>query len=537
MPCRRAARAALVSGVVLLGLVVRLLGIRMGLPFHHHWDEGWIADSAAEMLRQGSDVPRSYQYGAPLIRLTEFAFLAARGRLAPVELTPDDAQVALYVMARVITAVIASSGTVAVYWAGWCSEPSRPRAFRVGLASALMYATAWELVLHSRYGVTDACLVGLTAWTLAFAAAYARTRRLAWALASVVAAGLTTAFKVPGVVTAIVPIAALLAVRPRSSRRGALLSRLLLLAAVPIVVGVFVFFNSHVIDRAGDASRDIVGRMKQTHDGGASAIYLRQPGLPHLASALWAIGLHFMHRTPAVSLAFTAVALGGLAASVRAKRTIVAIALLHAVIVVLSVALPNRVFWIRNYIVVTPCLCLGFGHGLVALIEKARGRAIATAAIGLVVAAGLVVAPLGYAIAGEEAQEDPRTRAIDWIQRHTAADGAAQVAVTPGVFAKDTPGTYPALRDLEARPNVRIAGSDIDGCPAPDGPDYIVDASYRDPKNADPGDPYAPQWLFKECPGYDAVAAFDSNPYEYDDDTQPTWIGRVSLVVLRRVGL
>src|ERR1019366_4256601 len=235
MPCRRAARAALVSGVVLLGLVVRLLGIRMGLPFHHHWDEGWIADSAAEMLRQGSDVPRSYQYGAPLIRLTEFAFLAARGRLAPVELTPDDAQVALYVMARVITAVIASSGTVAVYWAGWCSEPSRPRAFRVGLASALMYATAWELVLHSRYGVTDACLVGLTAWTLAFAAAYARTRRLAWALASVVAAGLTTAFKVPGVVTAIVPIAALLAVRPRSSRRGALLSRLLLLAAVPIV--------------------------------------------------------------------------------------------------------------------------------------------------------------------------------------------------------------------------------------------------------------------------------------------------------------
>src|ERR1019366_4386235 len=169
---------------------------------------------------------------------------------------------------------------------------------------------------------------------------------------------------------------------------------------------VFVFFNPHVIDRAGDASRDIVGRMKQTHDGGASAIYLRQPGLPHLASALRAIGLHFMHRTPAVSLAFTAVALGGLAASVRAKRTIVAIALLHAVIVVLSVALPNRVFWIRNYIVVTPCLCLGFGHGLVALIEKARGRAIATAAIGLVVAAGLVVAPLGYAIAGEEAQED-----------------------------------------------------------------------------------------------------------------------------------
>src|SRR5450432_675849 len=387
---RRPLRAVLLGAIVVLGAVVRFLEIRMGLPFHHHWDEGWIVDSAADMLRHGSDVPRSYQYGAPLMRLTEFAFLATHGWRLPVELDVEEAQVTLYAMARMATAVIASSGVVAVYWAGSRSEPSRARGGRIGLASALAYATAWELVLHSRYGVTDACLVALTAWTMAFAAMYASTRRLAWAFASVLAAGVTTAFKVPGLVTVVVPVAALLLVRAPSSRRGAFLYRLVLVAAIPTVAGMYVLFNPHVIDRAGDAARDIIGRMKQTHDGGSSSIYLRDPGIPHLASALRAIAIHFLHRTAVLSLLFTAVALGGLVSAVRSKRTIVTVALAHAILLVLSVALPNRVFWIRNYLVVTPCLCLGFGYGLVGLIEEVRARlgpprrAMALAAIGVV---------------------------------------------------------------------------------------------------------------------------------------------------------
>lgn len=539
---RRSVQAVLLAAILGLGLGVRLLGIRMGLPFHHHWDEGWIVDSAADMLRHGNDVPRSYQHGEPLMRLTELTFLALRGLRPPFDLTTEDAQVTLFLIARVLSAAITSSGVVAIYATARLSEPSRPRAARVALASALMYGVAWEFVLHSRYGMADACVVGLIAWILASSAAYAATRNLVWAAASIILVGVAGAFKLPGSLTLVMPIATLLAVRPPSSRGGRLLYRLLLVAAVPIVLGEYVFFNPHVIDRAGDAARDIVGRMKQTHDGGASAVYLRQPGLPHLASALWAIATHFLHRTVVLSLVMTAVTLKGLVFALKQKRTMVAVALLYAVALVLSVALPNRVLWIRYYIGVIPCMSLGFGYGVVRLVEDMRvrfatrpgRRVMATAAIVVATGLALVVAPLGYAMAAEKMQPDTRTQAIDWIAAHAPAGGATQVALTPNVFGKGAQGNYPGLNELEARPNLRFAPSDLEACPASNGPDYIVDASYQDLHKADPSDVYAPLWLFETCPGYERVASFEPDPYEYDAVTQPNWVGRVSAVVLRR---
>jgi 4-amino-4-deoxy-L-arabinose transferase-like glycosyltransferase len=441
-----------------------------------------------------------------------------------------------------VTALISASGVVGVYLAGRISERGSPRAPQVALAGALLYAVASELVMHSRYAVTDACLVGLTAWTLAFAAAYIATRHLVWGAASIVSAGVTFAFKAPGLLTAVIPVVALAGFPPRGGSRvrtGAY--RLLLLAALPVVVGSYVALNPHVIDRSQDAINAVVGRMRQMRDGGASPYYIRTPGLPHLMSALWAIASGFLHRSPPVALLLSLVAVAGIVIGLRRRRPVILVALLHASAVLLVFALPNRVLHIRNYLPVIPCLCLGFGIGVVALVEAAgarstRWRAPTTAAAVLALALVLVVWPLSDAISAERMHEDPRAAAIGWVSRNVGQGSVADVGLTSTVCGKGALGDPKAgvLRLLE-HPNLHFLAKDLDECPAPQaGPAYIVDASHQDPRKADPADPSGPVWLFLDCPGYDRVASFEPNPFEHDVTMTPNWWGRLNVIVLRR---
>jgi hypothetical protein len=558
---RKVARAAFLAGVTVLtlfALALRILGIRMGLPYHHHWDEVWVTDSAAAMLRHGDDVPTSYQYGAPLARLTEAAFVVLQWGRGPrgsgVVVTPADAQVTLYLLARLVTATISASGTVAVVVAAGAAARSRD-ATRAGLAAGCLYAVAPELVMHSRYGVTDACLVGLTAWTLAFAGLYltrsgtgaagtagTTNRGLGWAAASVLAAGVTFAFKVPGIVTSIIPVAAL-AYGNRPSAPRSTGGRVLLVAALPTIALCYVFFNPHVVDRTSDALRDIVGRYRQTRDGGFSSVYLREPGLDHLASALWAIFAMFLHRTPVVALLLGGVSVGGIATDLR-RSPVVGVALLHAVLLILSVALPNRTFLIRNYLVVLPCLCVGFGLGAATLSQRlertlgphgAWGKA-AGVALGALAFAVVVGVPVHDALAAQRYDEDPRVLAVDFVEQQVQARGLpASVAVTPSVFGKLVLGGHSELRAMLERPGLQFDPVELDVCPpAVGGPDFVVAASYRDIKKADRRDPWTEQWLFEQCPGYDQVASFGPNPYEHNVAATPTWYGRVSARVFAR---
>jgi hypothetical protein len=357
-----------------------------------------------------------------------------------------------------------------------------------------------------------------------------------------VSAGVTFAFKVPGLVTAVIPVVALAGFPPRGGSRvrtGAY--RLLLLAALPVVLGTYAVFNPHVIDKSQDAVNDILGRMRQTRDGGASPYYIRTPGLPHLMSAMWTIGRGFLHRSMPVAVLLSMIAIAGIAIGLRRRQPVIVVALLHASAVLLVFALPNRVLWIRNYLAVIPCLCLGFGIGIVALHEAARARSSrwrspATAAAVVALALVLVVWPLSDAVSAERLHDDPRAAAIGWVSRSVGQGSIAEVGLTSTVCGKGALGAPKTgvLRLLE-RPNLRFLSKDLDECPAPQaGPAYIVDASHQDPRKADPADPSGPVWLFRDCPGYDRVADFEPNPYEHDVSMTPNWWGRLTVIVLRR---
>jgi hypothetical protein len=374
--------------VAVLGATLRLLGIGFGLPYHHHWDEVWITESVLGMARRHDGVPASYQYGAPLMRIDEAAFLVVRWlRDASGDPSVAEAQSTLYRVSRWVTAVLSSTGVVAVFVAA-----RRPRAEAWAstvraVAAALLYAVSSELVLHARYAVTDACLASFTAWTLGFAALYLDGGRLAWGVAAVLAAGVTCAFKMPGIVTTLIPLFATLALYSRAPRAGRerRVYRALLLATVPVVLATYVALNPHVVDRSHDAFHDLWMRYRQTKEGGFSSVYLRRPGLPHLASALVGIATQFPSRVAAVSLAVTAVSLWGIARDVRQRDLPTATAAAYAACLVLSVALPNRTFLYRNYLVVMPVLCIGFGGGRRGARRggaRAAGRAAVPAAGG-----------------------------------------------------------------------------------------------------------------------------------------------------------
>src|SRR5450631_1485868 len=164
MLSRRSLRVALLVAIVAFGAVVRVLGLRLGLPFTHHWDEGWIANSVSHMLVTQTPVPESYQYGAPLMMLGVGVYELFTRFVHDV--SPTDG-VTIRLMVRGVSVAVSSSGIVAVYLAArWSDWDARRSAWAAPLA-AVMYAGASELVTHARYAVTDACLVGLTAWTLA----------------------------------------------------------------------------------------------------------------------------------------------------------------------------------------------------------------------------------------------------------------------------------------------------------------------------------------------------------------------------------
>lgn len=541
----RGLRRAALLGTLAFGLALRLLGISFGLPYHHHWDEPWIADSVAGMLQRHDDVPASYQYGEPLMRLAELVFGAIRwANHRGGDITPVDTQTTIYLSARVATALVSSTGTLAVYLAIRRSRGGTGTSALSALAGSLLYAVAWEFVLQSRYAVTDACLVAMTAWTLAFTAIYLTRRTIGWGVLATLGAGLTCAFKIPGIVTSSLPLLASLLLFLRAHRVGQRRRAygILLLATIPIVAMIYTILNPHILDHTSDALRDLTVRYRQTRDGGFSSCYLRDPGLSHLMSAVGAIVTQFTSSNRVIATAISAVSAWGIACSLWRRDRFTAISSAYAVVLVLSVAIPNHAFLFRNYLVVIPVMCVGFGSGVAHLTSMLRlrlrgtSRLLALSGVGAVAAAALVALPVSDAMGAQRLHQDPRVLALNLVAAQTRGDARARVAITPNVFgAKDVLAGYEELQKLAEPAGLNLLAKEVDACPSPaNGPTYVIDATYRNMHRAPWTDPWQELWLFKECPGYHQVAAFDSSPFEADLQAYPTWPGRVSAIVLRR---
>jgi hypothetical protein len=517
---------------VLLALALRLLGLRLGLPFFHHWDECWVADSAKRMLQTSDWEPRTYQYGAPLSALAATLFHALQAVEPKRLLYPDDG-VLLRVLCRLVTAVISSSGAAAVYIAARYAAVGDSAGRVRGVYATLLYATAAELVSHGRYGVTDADLVALVAWSLAFGALFLGSGRLVWAAATLFFAAVAFSFKVTALTSLAIPALAL-GLRPVVVLRlkDPAVGRFVTLAALPSAGVVFALLNPHVFLNWRDAFRDITERARQTVEGGFPQFLIRTPGWDHVRAVVSGLALMGFHRWAIPACVAAALGLAGLLMAIASRSRICAVAAVHAAVAILSVALTSRAYLFRNYLVALPALCIGFGFAMEILsvtLARVRSRWVpGPTALAAAFAVVYVAVPLGQAVRTQQLSLDARTRAVNWINAE-AGGGTVSVVFTPDIISNGGYSTD-SLRDMLRRSHLAVR-SDVKTAEAArtSRADYVVVVSRPD-GTGDLGD----LWPFHEVPGYRVAATFEANPYEHRFDITSTWDGRFNVIVLAR---
>jgi hypothetical protein len=431
---------------------------------------------------------------------------------------PNDS-VLMHQIGRVITLVISSAGTFATYVAARYAMPGDRGARTRAIYAALLYASAAELVSHGRYAVTDACLVALVAGALACSALFLRGGRSSWAVGTFLFAAGAAAFKVTAATALVIPLAAFV-VRPVAVSKRT--SRLLLLLVLPAAAVVFFALNPHVLIHWQTARDDIAVRINQYREGRVPEFAVRRAGFDHLFAVVDVMSLRVFHLSRACSAVVAVLSVGGLVRALRGRSLVCVVGVVHALLVLLSLAFGSRAFLIRNYLVAVPVLCIGFGFAL----DWVRVPVVrATVALGFAVA--FVAVPLFIAIQTELRATDTRVMAMDWIAAH-ATGAVTTVAFTPEVGV-DATGDRKELRDVLKRPHI-VQAKDVDSAAAVARarPDYVLVVSHPDFFGR--GD----IWPFRDVQHYRQVAEFDANPYEHDFDVTPTWMGRFNAVVLER---
>jgi len=231
-------------GVLLtLGAVLRIIGIRFGLPMAYHNDE-WVMVFATRQFFSGDFNPHIFLYPSLLmyimygIERIYFLFFSGREDLST-----------LYVICR-MTVVLA--GVVSIYVTYELGK--RLHDHRAGLVAALALCISPLHVINSHYATTDVPLTLLMLLTLLAVLRLTGDRSQRAYILTGLVFGLTVAIKIPGAVLLVPIVIAHLAgvARTRQLHWGAVLREeagnrrqigWALLAAVGIGAAVYLFFR------------------------------------------------------------------------------------------------------------------------------------------------------------------------------------------------------------------------------------------------------------------------------------------------------
>ncbi len=168
------------SGVIVLGLCLRVWGISYGLPYLYHPDEPLGVNVAINMIKTGDLNPHSFAYGSLFFYLNTIAqyFFYQAGKLAGMFQSPADipglVQLALGVgqslmptQIRVGRLVSILAGVLCIPMAYWLGVRLGDR--KTGLLASAFVAVSPSLVLHSLFitpNILATLMVMLTLGTL-----------------------------------------------------------------------------------------------------------------------------------------------------------------------------------------------------------------------------------------------------------------------------------------------------------------------------------------------------------------------------------
>jgi 4-amino-4-deoxy-L-arabinose transferase-like glycosyltransferase len=406
----------LALAAILLGaLVLRLWGIKYGLPFGYQIDEERVyVRKAVRMLDAGSLNPH-YMHNPPLLTyLLEAIFAVRYGGSEAHRLVGDvPDRTGLFLTARVVTALI---GTLAV----WLIFVAARRFFdrRTGLVAALLMAVAFLPIFYSHVALNNVpATAAATASLIGTAAILSRGEPRDYVLAGAFV-GVAAATKyLDGIV--VVPMLTAILLGPRGPgaptlRRAMGLGLGAALAAFVICNPFAVIKPAHFIGSLG-VQGDVVGKHKYgEHANGGIAHYLH--------TFTWGLGW-----APALA------ALGGavLLAREDRRRALVLVPILP--LFVLYIGLQSRYFG-RWLLPTFPIVCMLAAYGAVRAADLAAqriGRPRFAAALTGLAAAALAVQGLVHSVHNDRVLSRSHTLnlARSWMLEHVPRD--AKVVTEP----------------------------------------------------------------------------------------------------------
>ena len=413
---------AAVAAVLALALVLRLWGLRSGLPWAYNVDEAQHFVPLAIGMLHGNLNPNGYFANPPAFTylLAGLFKLWLGGNAGQVYASDHSSEV--WVIARVASAVL---GTVAV----WLLYLAGARLFdrRAGLLAAALMAVAFLPVFYGKLALNDSPTLAPVCLSLWGSAGIVRLgRRRDFAIAGL-GLGLAAASKYTGGIV-VLPLIVAAASRLRS-REDRWLAPLLLTWSGVIALAAFIVANPYaVIDFHSfinqlahqSAESEINGKLGLTH--GSGVFY-------YLWSLTWGVGW-------APALAALA---GGVLLALRRDFWTVALLVPVVVVFLAFMGLQGRYFG-RWLMPIVPVICLlGAAAAVTAVDFAVRAKPWLRAAVLLFVGLVMCAQGLVYSVHSGvvNARVDTRNAARAWLVAHVAK--GARIVVEPIVPSSSHP--------------------------------------------------------------------------------------------------
>jgi hypothetical protein len=403
--------AVAIAALVLGGLLLRLWGIRWGLPFAYNLDErSHFVPRAVGFFREHSLDPDYQLNPSGLIELVAAAlFLTHWSADAVVRAWQDDPG-QVWTIARVASALLSTAAIPLIYVAG-----KRLADRTTGLVAAAVLATSFLPVHYGHLALNDAPSLAFTALALIGAAGILRTGELRHYLVAGAGLGLAIGFKYNAGVVAL-PLAAAAGVQLYDQRDWRAVATGLA-GAGAVALGAFALCDPYALIHP----RFFRSQLQHLSDYTAGGLLLGETetsGYRYYGwSLLWGFGV--IPLALAVAGAAWAVA--------RRRRT--ALLLVPACVLFLLVVGSQGRYFARYGMPIYPLLALLAGLGATrGQVLTSHIRWAAPVALALICAQGLVTSVHGDIVL---AREDTRSLARDWMVRNIPE--GTYIAVEPMV--------------------------------------------------------------------------------------------------------
>lgn len=447
---RRRLHAVLLGALLLGAFLLRIVGIRHGLPFAFNPDEELHFVPHAAAAADGDLNPGYYENPSALTYLLAVVFrMAFLGDDLTQRLADDPTTV--FTLARVVVAVLGTALVALVYAAA-----TRFADRTVALVAAAIVAFAFLPVFYSHQALNDVItLLPVTVALVASLAAYERGGWRPFVLAGA-AVGVAVGTKyLAAPMAVVVALAAVLRVVERKDRPGPVLA-VLCASGAACMAGLFAL-NPYLLLDFGVFVDQFAGQSSQ-----AGTAKLGQAGTAwtyYPTTLLWGLGL--------LPLGFAAVGAGVL---FRRNRGQALLLVTFPVLLYLYLATQDR-FFARWMLPAYPALAILAGLGVRAAGEHLRDRlsgsgfrrlgAVAVPSLAVVVLAQ----PLADAVRSDVVltRTDTRTAARAWVVDHlTDGDRLVLEPSFPATYLTEAgPDTRPVERPYQAY-ETRLAPDLID---------------------------------------------------------------------------